>query len=587
MTIGLWRWALAAFVLAMGAPAPLLAKCEIGQMLELKVTMSGMQPLVSATINGHDVQFVADSGAFYSSISPGSAAELGLSLGAAPFGFYVRGIGGDAQASVATVKSFVLAGVTIPHVQFLVSGSEVGGVGLLGQNVLGIGDVEYDLQDGAIRLMRAKDCANANLAYWAKDKPVSIVTVDVRSPRNPHTTGTILLNGIKIKAIFDTGANTSILSLAAAARAGIRPDSPGVKPAGTSRGLGRRVIQNWIAPVDSLKIGDEEIKRVKIRIGDIGLDDTDMLVGADFFLSHRVYVANGLHKLFFTYDGGPVFNVTPGRVLSSDGTEEKMPTNDTAAPTDAEGFSRRGAAFAARHQYDEAIADFTRATALAPTVGRYDYQRAMAELGKKQPLEAASDLDKAILLSPDDVDARLARAVLRIRVPDKPEAREDIDAVAKIVDKASDKRFEIGALYQDVDAFDEAIVQYDLWIKAHPDDSRRAAALNQRCWARAQMGHELDKALADCSTSIRLQPHVAAVLDSRGLVHLRMGDFDKAIADYDAGLALSPRMAWSLYGRGIAERRKGLGPKGDADIAAATAIDPKLADRARSLGVTP
>ena len=30
-----------------------------------------------------------------------------------------------------------------------------------------------------------------------------------------------------------------------------------------------------------------------------------MLLGADFFLSHRIYVANSRDKLYFTYNGGP------------------------------------------------------------------------------------------------------------------------------------------------------------------------------------------------------------------------------------------------------------------------------------------
>ena len=568
-------------------PAPLLAKCGIGQMLELKVTMSGMQPLVSAKVNGTDVRFVADSGAFFSTLSPGSAAELGLRLTPAPSYFSIRGLGGSASASIATVKSFELAGLAIPKAQFFVAGSEVGAIGLLGQNILGIADVEYDLEDGMIRLMKATDCAKTNLAYWSGDKPVSMLDVAVRSPQQPHTIGTVLLNGTHIRAIFDTGAGTSILSLAAAARAGIRPDSPGVKPAGFTRGLGRRVVQTWIAPVDSLKIGDEEIRRIRIRIGDLGLDDADMLVGADFFLSHRVYVANGLHRLYFTYDGGPVFDVTPHRVVSSDGTEEKLPANSTAAPTDAEGYSRRGAAFAARQQYEEAIADFTRACELAPTEARYVYQRALARLALKRPLQAMGDLDRAITLAPDSIDARMLRADLRIEVPDKAEAHDDIDAADRIAAKQSDARLDIGDLYERVDDFDRAVAQYDLWIQAHPDDSRRPVALADRCWARAQMGRDLDKALSDCNAALHLRPGAANILDSRGLVRLRMGDAAKAITDYTAALAVNPRLAWSLYGRGIAEQRIGLAPQGDADIAAATKINAKLPDRVKALGIVP
>ena len=45
-----------------GTPAQ--AKCEVGQLLEFPVTMVGLQPMVTASVDGHDARFVADSGAF-------------------------------------------------------------------------------------------------------------------------------------------------------------------------------------------------------------------------------------------------------------------------------------------------------------------------------------------------------------------------------------------------------------------------------------------------------------------------------------------------------------------------------------------
>jgi hypothetical protein len=40
--------------------------------------------------------------------------------------------------------------------------------------------------------------------------------------------------------------------------------------------------------------------------------DFDMLLGADFFLSHHILISNSQHKLYFTYNGGPVFDLTMG-----------------------------------------------------------------------------------------------------------------------------------------------------------------------------------------------------------------------------------------------------------------------------------
>src|ERR1700691_3961199 len=80
--------------------------CKVGKIVEFPIAMVGMRPLMTARINDVDVQFVVDSGAFYSMISAASAAELKLKTSFAPLGFYVEGVHGAADVSVATVKTF-------------------------------------------------------------------------------------------------------------------------------------------------------------------------------------------------------------------------------------------------------------------------------------------------------------------------------------------------------------------------------------------------------------------------------------------------------------------------------------------------
>src|ERR1700727_2016616 len=74
--------------------------CKLGRIAEFPIVMVGMRPLMTAKINDVDVQFVLDSGAFYSSISAASASELKLRISSAPFGFYVVGVHGAADVSI-------------------------------------------------------------------------------------------------------------------------------------------------------------------------------------------------------------------------------------------------------------------------------------------------------------------------------------------------------------------------------------------------------------------------------------------------------------------------------------------------------
>jgi len=593
------RWfGLTAHCAILGASISLLfggaaaAACTVERLAEMPVTMSGTRPLVQSKINGVDATFLADSGAFHSLISTANALQYGLKLYPAPFGFELHGIGGATDAQLTTVKTFTLLGTDLHNIVFVVGGSEVGNgaVGLIGQNVLRFEDVEFDLAGGAIRLFKTAGCGGANLAYWGAGKPISVITIDPATQQETAIVGSAYVNGVRIRVLFDTGAARSFLSLAAAARAGIKVDSPGVTIGGRSRGVGRRTVASWIATVASFKIGDEEIRNTRLRIGDTNLGEADMLLGADFFLSHRVYVAKHLNRLFFTYNGGPVFNLNqpPSEAETAQAAAGAPPSVAPAAeetPVDADGFSRRGEARAARRDLTGALADLDRACELAPQEPRYFYQRAILRLSNNQPVLAIADLDVTLKLQPDNVRALVARAGLHQARRERAAALADLDAADKVAAKMADERLTMAGEYERAGRLASAALQFDAWIAAHPDDSRLPGALAGRCWAEALDGAVLDKAAADCDAARRAVQATARAYEGRGLVRLRRGDNAGAIADFNTALQRQPKAAWALYGRGLAEQRLGKKAEGDADAAAAVLIQPDLPDLAKRHGI--
>lgn len=595
-------------------PALAATGCKVGVIAELPVTMNGMRPMISAKINGEDARFIVDSGAFYSMISSPGAVQYKLLTEPTPLNFFLEGIGGTTRAMVTTVKDFTLAGIPIRKVQFIVGGSTFGAgvVGLLGQNVLRIADVEYDLANGAIRLVKPENCRKSIMAYWAKPGDAySEMDISWATAATPHTTGSAVLNGQRIRVVFDTGASTSALSLRAAERAGITPDSPGVVKAGRATGIGSRSVQTWLAHFESFKIGDEEIKNAKLRISDLGGMDADMLIGADFFLSHRIYVASSQRKLYFTFNGGPVFDLQsqPATQVAESSAPQENGGDDPSGspgdsapqepkvvegqPTDAAGFSRRGAAFAARRDFQHAIEDLTRACELAPTEADYFYERGLAYLGNRQPALAIADFDQVIKLKPDHVAALVTRAGMNLARLEQAghgnggEVLTDLNKASAAAAKEDDVHDEIGMLYSRAGAFGLAIAQYDLWIDKHPTSGKTPDAYANRCRARALLGLELDKALSDCNRAMRARDDSPFFLDSRGLVYLRMGNYDKAMADYDAVLRIQPKNPWALYGRGLAKLHKGQNADGQADVAAAKASGPRIVAEAERRGLTP
>ncbi|MBE7218706.1 MAG: aspartyl protease family protein [Caulobacteraceae bacterium] len=585
---------LAAVATLLAAPAA-HAGCTLGKIAELPVTMTTLEPVVPAGVNGADALFVADSGAFFSMITPAAAAQLHLQLRAAPPNLRLSGVGGVADPSLTTVKRFKLAGAEIPDIDFLVAGGDTGAatVGLIGQNVLGMADVEYDLEHGAIRLMRAHGCGRTNLAYWAGAKPYSVVRLAWLQGPAKFTVVTVKVNGADVRALLDSGANLSSLSLDAARRAGIRTDGPGVEPAGVARGIGRRAVHTWIAPVQSFKIGDEEIKNTHLRISELDFRDADMLLGADFLLSHRVFVANSQNEMFFTYDGGPVFNLEKATYQDASGPPPVVgpqpgPSGQAPeTPTDADGFARRAAVYASRREYAAAAADYDKAVALAPDRAELFHRRALVREAMGQPFLAMADLDADLKLQPHDVQAHMMRAELRLRGHDEEGVKTDLDAVAADAAQQADARLRAGELYAAVDAFGPAIDQYDLWIASHADDSRVGEARERRCWARAFANRDLDRAMDDCNAAIHLLSNAPSPHAGRAMVELRKGDAAHALGEFDLALKARPKVAWWLYGRGLAELRLGKEADGRADLAAATAASPRLADQAKALGLSP
>jgi tetratricopeptide (TPR) repeat protein len=565
------------------APAPVLAAadCKAGKFADIPVTMIGRRPTMTAGINGRTDRFLVDSGAFHSTISAANAQQFGLAVRSLGPNARLTGVGGETSLSATTAKVFTIAGQDVHNVEFAVGGGETGFAGIIGQNVLGLEDVEYDLPHGAVRLLKIEGCKNVDLAYWAGERPYSVVKL-LPTDHDKRSIGQVTVNGVTLKALFDTGAPSSTLLSSGARRLGLKPDDSDA--AGFAHGVGRKEVRVWRSRLETIDIGGELIKGPTLSILDQSQDAFDMIIGMDFFLSHRLLVDNQHHRLYLTYEGGPAFGLAlKGGAVDGSGQAIDL-TDKSAEPTDAAGFSQRGAVAASRGQTEAAVADFDKAIALAPTEARYVVQRAMARLALRQPQLALADLDKALTLDPANIDARMTRAQMRVQNR-SPNLAEDLDAADKALAPSSDTRLRLAHLNEQTDRLDAALANYDLWIKAHPDDAKRVEAFNGRCWTRALMNRDLNLALSDCDMALKLRPSSAEYLDSRALVRLRRGELDKALADYDAALAIQPRNAWMLYMRAVAERRAGKGQKADADHALALSINPRVAERAKRYGL--
>lgn len=585
--------ALAAFC---NAAEPAAAKCTVGIVAKLPVTMEGLRATVPVEVNGKVTTFWLDSGAFYSIMSKAQAVALGLKMSPMPPGFFIRGIGGDATAEVTTIKSFKIVGQELKNLQFLVGGSDVGAA-LIGQNILAAWDTEYDLANGRVNLVHAKGCGDTNLAYWAEGKAAGMA--DLVKPEHAlakHIIAKGTINGKPVRLMFDTGAPATSLTLSAAQRLGIDFSAPGVVESSRTSGIGTKFRRTWIVTLKSFEIGGEEIRNTPIRVIEDKGDsrDEDVLVGADFFLSHRLFVSPSTGHMFLTYNGGPIFSLTTDGEIGARPTrsEGDWATGATEVPKDAEGFARRASANAARGDWKAAVADYDAAIKADPAKTDYWRGRADAKERSGDGPGARADFDKAIALTPNNPDLVIKRGFLRLKDGDAKGALADAEAALAGYHEGSLDRLAVVALFDRLHRADRVLALIEPIIALHKADNELGSLLNTRCYSRALANIELPKAMADCAGAIKRLGPMPALVDSRAMVKVRMGDYAGALADYDIVLAKAPQQAASLYMRGWVRRATASGDAeklklAAADFAAAKAVKAEIAEDFKPYGFEP
>lgn len=330
--------------------------------------------------------------------------------------------------------------------------------------------------------------------------------------------------------------------------------------------------------VDRVIAGVAFKRTSKIEDGVMTMEASERSVAPEFPFADADNAAAGLRQLA---DTDVVLRTT--RVIS---TTVPTPVVAGGPPVDATGFTVEGISFLRQHDYLHAIADLSQAIKQQPGVGKNFYNRGAAYYGSRQDDLALADFDQAIRLNPADALALMARAEIYVARGWAGAAERDFAAAAKAAPSDNAMVMRRSQAYARVHRYADAITLLDQTImKTAAGSPSLPALLNSRCWTRAQWGHELQEALADCNKAIELAPSSAAILDSRGFVELRLGRLDEAIADYDAALKLRPEQAASLYGRGVAKIRKGLAAEGQADVAAAQKIQPYVTQEFAGYGV--
>ena len=561
------------------AAASARAACQMSQM-GIQVRIVDSRPIATVTLNGTAVSMLVDSGAFFSFLSAATAAQLNLALRNLPAGARLEGYTGRVEARQTTVEKVGLLDAELTNMAFLVGGNELGaGIGgILGRNILSAADTEYDLAHGVVRLSFPKgDCDKTNFAYWAGEAPVVVVPLREQRGDTAIRTG-VAINGKWTTALLDTGAPRTSLALWAARRAGIEDRE--LTPLGRVGGFGEGRARSWTGNVSLFELGGEKIVNNRLQIDSVDRMDEGVIVGLDYFLSHRIYVSRLQGQLYITWNGSPVF--AQGSATGEYDTRYAALPKDVGKD-DADALARRGGAAAAAKDYARALEDLNRACELAPGVADYFYARARVHLAMRKNRLALADLDQALRLDPALAEARIRRAVLRSELGDRAGAQADLAQLDTTLLPSSHLRADMADLYAFFAQAHEALRQYDLWVSSHPNDARLAGVLNNRCWTRTRLNIDLPRALEDCKAAVDKDDGHAGYRDSLGWTYLRLGDAANAKRAFDGAIKLQA-LPISLYGRGLANVRLNDMAGGERDLVAARNLKPLIDEDVRKAG---
>jgi tetratricopeptide (TPR) repeat protein len=94
--------------------------------------------------------------------------------------------------------------------------------------------------------------------------------------------------------------------------------------------------------------------------------------------------------------------------------------------------------------------------------------------------------------------------------------------------------------------------------------------------AAADIG-DLNRAIANFSEAIRLDPKNAIAFFNRGVAYAKKDDFDRAITDYNEAIQLDPKNPRAFFSRGFAYAKKGDLDRAIADYSEVIRLDPKNA----------
>jgi tetratricopeptide (TPR) repeat protein len=233
----------------------------------------------------------------------------------------------------------------------------------------------------------------------------------------------------------------------------------------------------------------------------------------------------------------------------------------------------RGFAFARLEQWDNAIADYTRAIEIDSV---YNYEafskRAIAYGNVGQWEKAINDCNKAISLEPKLVKAYYNKGVAHASLGKLEEAIADFTEVLKLDPNFEKVNYQRGALYMQLGIYDKALLDFNKEIEINPPTAEKLYNRGFVC----EKLNDWIKAIENYTLAISLDPKYVSAYYNRAIAYYHIGQKENSLPDYNMAIQLTPDDKEMYYMRGLALSDLGQTEKAIADYSKALEIDPNF-----------
>ena len=290
-----------ALVTSAAGPTRIAAQdCRPGRHVELTVTLMGNVPIITLSINGSPASFLLDTGAERTILSSSAAKRLGV-VPHFEYARRMRSLGTAVAGGDARLRTVDLGGMAVPDVRVIVGPVSLPPVagnpvdGLLGADFLADFEVDLDLVQRRVLLYQPPTCPITGPEWH---QPYATI----RANRSLHDRlfFPVSLDGHRLAALIDTGAQLTALDAVSATALGITGATMARDPVATLRGAAAEVVKSRVHRFARLDIDGEVVRDPVIAVAGLGLQDADLVLGANFLRWRRVWLSYASHLIFIS-----------------------------------------------------------------------------------------------------------------------------------------------------------------------------------------------------------------------------------------------------------------------------------------------